>query len=777
MAKSGTISQPGASIPIVAQDESGEQKTGDLASIVKDLKSDSILQVFVSPDFSAEQHVGDAVRNGRLSPALSTASRAADLLTSKMNEEIIKRQDALLTGVESLDTLRTEITSVSDGVKDVSQAMQRLDTSLGEPYRSMQSSIRKLKHVHATAEILRALSRVLQALQSLREAKLYPTFSSSVETPHERLELAAKSIMDFEKHFHKVSNLKLVSSTLTPVKRAKAELKKRASAVLRSSLSSHNKTAVTSAIRTLLVLGALSHTIGVEVNRISEFVTSEVGKLFDASPDQSSQKGRFSSTTYKKSTTHNATSSRIWPKVESMHAVVRDGGLEIMLLEEIFAGEERIEDSTACQDLYLKWLEAVKRAFERHSDTLLRRSKEVKSSAASVLDALIDIFPSLRMKMLSLMNERLPCCSQVILQALKGLEGNYLTTSFTRITDAVDVAVGQQKQSNDVGDRRGGSTVPDDDTLSRVQHFIDTCQDELQRARNDPEMYRHQQNNVAKGMRLFLSNSSDLCMAKKCASNARPNESWASAEVYQGLVQLSQAAQDWITSGSSSGGNEIAREVSQALTIIADLVAKLLNEVTSRVVDLINSMQTKGPDIVVKKTKEFIRVFHDNVYSDLLPSAPLGRGIHTLAQRVLSAFLHNSLVLDFRDIEKRERFDEILREIEDVVAILCDPRSCGHHYKAIRIFRVMLKVPPRHFKETLGRLKAGLPDHFIVLYLIGTTGFTMSAEGRMEFIENAGKGKEEALKTKVEQHYTNAQKESSNNNIWPLIDVIKSGAT
>lgn len=747
---------------------------GDLATIVRDLESDESLRVFLSPDFSAEKHVGTAVREERLSPALSTASRAAEMLNTKMHEEIIQRQDALLRGVESLDALQSEIKTVSDGVSGVGKATQGLETSLAKPYHGMDVALVKLRNLHATSELLRALDRSLRSLQSLKDANLYPSFSSNVETPHERLALAAAGVTEIDTLFPLISNLSIISSAITPVKRAKAELRRRATAAIKTALSSQNEPALTSALKALRILGLLPQVLTSESNRLSEFASSAIGKVFDISATTSAldlkRNGALSSTP-KLSTSP----SEIWTRIDNMLTGAKEAGQEVIMLEAVAVTHEDLRKGDHGRGLYKKWLESIGRAFERHCNALLRRSKESRSTSSSNLDDLIDIYPSLRTRVAALTHERLPQCSETILKSMNGLEGAYLTTSFTRVTDAVN-AVFDLKRTHDVQNTH--DTEEDEDQLhdARVYELVEICRSELLRAKGNPEMHQHQVRNIAKGMRLFISHASDHYGIANVEYKTTSRNRWKSRRVYQGLVLLCQSAKEW--SRTLQGGSRDSRiddEIKNASALVSSMTRTLFKGVRDDLEASIMSVQSVKPEVVMSAVRTTIEQVSINVTKDLYPSAPLGRELRKLARLIFHNFVRNVLVLDFREQEIRKEVEISAMELEERVSLICDPKFCGRDYQALRSLRIMLLLPFDCFcdSESLSRLNKGLEEYQIILYLVGTTGFVMSKEERLKFVKMLDTSDLGTIATRVDKHLAGARREKPSEKAWRIVDWIK----
>lgn len=127
--------------------DAAEETEDGVEALLRGLRSDSAMRVFLASDFSPEKHTGNAVREGRVDAALADAVRAASMLRARVREEVVERKDALLGEVEKVAVLEREVAGVGAGVDALRGACEAVEDAMKAPFLPMEVAVWRMRNM------------------------------------------------------------------------------------------------------------------------------------------------------------------------------------------------------------------------------------------------------------------------------------------------------------------------------------------------------------------------------------------------------------------------------------------------------------------------------------------------------------------------------------------------------------------------------------------------------------------------------------------------------
>lgn len=266
--------QPGT--PTLASDAAVVGKgppVDHLASVIASLRADPTAAPFLDPERTPADHVGAAVRDQRVTPALSAAQAASTRLASAVRDEVVLQKEALLAEVDAVAALEKEVATVETGVHSLASASGALADALAAPYEPMDRAVTSLANVQKAAALLRAIERFRFCTSKLSAASIFPSFSPTQKTSPDALPAAAEAIRELEELLATSSDIPLdkvdsVSKHIPAVRKAAVELRKRTGAMLRAGINNRDQPLITAAVVSFHALKVLPDRINAEIGRL-----------------------------------------------------------------------------------------------------------------------------------------------------------------------------------------------------------------------------------------------------------------------------------------------------------------------------------------------------------------------------------------------------------------------------------------------------------------------------------------------------------------------------
>jgi len=249
-----------------------------LNTILSSFKTDSSLKFFLSEDFDAVKHVGNAIGNGTVSRSLQETENAANLVSAQVREEVIRRQDALLGEVEAVSALEQQIESLSNGLNKLAATTDQLVDSLNDPFEKIQKSIHKMKNAALAADLLQKVVR-FQTCSN----KVQAFCSSNDSTDADGLKSTAEAVRELEELIKTppLDRVDIVARELPAIRKANSEYKSRVTDTLRNAMASGDPLLIAAALQSIDLLGNIEERLDVEVKNLVAQAQKAIIEGFD----------------------------------------------------------------------------------------------------------------------------------------------------------------------------------------------------------------------------------------------------------------------------------------------------------------------------------------------------------------------------------------------------------------------------------------------------------------------------------------------------------------
>eukprot|EP00177_Eucheuma_denticulatum_P001182 GFKZ01002139.1.p1 GENE.GFKZ01002139.1~~GFKZ01002139.1.p1 ORF type:complete len:823 (-),score=110.77 GFKZ01002139.1:291-2705(-) len=697
-----------------------------LADLVNALGSDTSLTIFLSPEFSPESHVGTAVRQNRISPALEDARRASSLLTANVRQEVIRRKDALLAEVEAVDALEKEVATVSNGVSSLTTVTNALAEALHKPYVPMERAVQRMKNLSAAMDLVRGLHRFRVCTTKLAEAGLISGIGGGGAVKPEMLPAAAAALKEVEELIGVngvagLDKVEGVAKEIIAVRKASPELRKRAAAVLKNGLADRAQVDVEAAALAFNELGVLQERVNGEVARMLRETQTIVHRGLEAPAGSPLAAMRGSA----RDKGGKAGGLDVWSKIESMLTAVGEACCKAILLQQVLSRKycDKTHMSLLHDTVASNFIDAVSRTLAEQVG-VLSRTRLQRPAAAYVFLALAEGYPKLKSLLTSLATRvsalarvsptpitrigataKLPLIpdhdfiQSSFFHAVEDVETHYLTASLERLTATVSGLFAEGKYAGET------------DALTLTKALAA----ELTAARGDKQLFQTAVSNVSTALRLCTSHAEDYAAAT--APDEEPNgsalgevEEWRLTGLYNGMVTLSLSASRVLGEREDGSGPipaPIAKELS-TLSRFCDLLLdgpfstcrRNIETVLQRMhtEDLAGEVGEDGCSVYVLDISSQISMFAEGVILSLARSRSLGKFTLELAKWVLDEFAHHMVLVFPQSEAAKLRLSTDLARIELAVEALCPARLLGQSFQSLRGLRAAILLPT----ETLG---------------------------------------------------------------------------
>lgn len=740
---------------IVTEDEISPEAR--LEELVGTLRSDLALSVFLSHDFSPAKHVGEAVRQHRVSSALEEAQRASSLLTANVRQEVIRSKEALLAEVEAVDALEKEVHTVSTGVSTLVTATDALSDALEEPFFPMRAAMARLHNLTAASNLLRAVSRFRYCTARLSEAGLFPVIAPPETSTNPRLPSAAEAVRELEALIAPsgptgLEKVEGVAKDIIAVRRASTEVRRRAAALLKNALSAHAQTDVEAAVAAFSALGSLSERVNAELARLLRETQTAVHRGLEAPTKTTVPRAQSLSAFGVGHKSDGKAAAEVWTNIEKMLNTVADACVKVVLLQHVLSRKYcDINHTSLLHDtIASNFIDAVARTIGEQM-SILSRTRLQRPATAFVFLTLAEGYPRLR-SLLSDVSKRVNALARVsptpitsieistklplipdeefitkcFFNAIVEVDTHYMTASHERLTKTVSAFYENGKQPGET------------EALS----FAKMLAAELNAAREDKQLFRTAVSNIAKAIRLYVSQAEDYAAVtapddELDSKKMTQVEEWRLTSLYNGMVSFTSSSCRVLGENEDGSGTlpaPIAKELA-TLSRLSELLLdgpfstckKNIETVLSRMhtENLESDFNEEGCSVYVLDIAAQLSMFVDGIVFGLARSQTLGKYTLNLARWVLDVFLKNVVLVFPQSDLSRMRLSTDIARIELAVESLCPARLLGNSYKALRSLRVAILLPTETFIEldmaTLEQVH-DLPPSIIANMILGRSG-------------------------------------------------------
>lgn len=754
-----------AAIANQADKKDGTANPSGVDELLNELRQDEDLSVFLEDGFNPFNYVGQVVREGRVDGALRNSERAQEILSARVREEVIQRKEALIAEVEAVAVLEKEVSTVTEGVSELSVASNALVEALEGPYVPMETAVQRMQNLCDASDLIAAVSRFRFCTKKLSDAGLLPIDSSMAANPTV-LPPAAEAMKELElliapSSVPKLEKVDGLLKVIMAVRKASPEVRRRAAVMLKNGLHERNQVEVEAGVLAFFSLGVLPDRVNSEIARLLSKIQSDVHRGLEGPKAVNEKQKKSASTSNLISAAAEASANRnnhniqIWNNIEKMFDAIAEACCKAILLQQVLS--KKYSDVTHLSLLHEPiasgFIEATAKALTEQI-AVLCRSRQQRPAANLVFLALAEGFPKLRASLNALVsrieefarlspqpitnmkpNAKFPFVPKhdfienAFFGSITEIETHYLSVSLDRLMNAVEHAFGKRKHP------------AESDALA----FAKLLAHELQAAKDDVKLLETATSNVATALRLYKSHAEDAAAvtapdvdhrrnnAKKGKNKSRDRADWHLITLHNGVVALVTYARR-VLGMTGDGSGRLAPAIAKEVEDLEKLAGHFLDGPFSQTLDearrTLGRMHTEnleldasdeGYSVYVLTVGKQLRAFADNVVARLARYNTLGIKSVALARNIVEAFVRQvSLVKPCSDVVRLALSSDIAH-LELSIEAICPVRGLGDSYRGLRAMRSMLLIPISDLvqpnEDFLGDLKT-LPRSCVVSALI-----------------------------------------------------------
>jgi len=673
-------------------DLNSEDVGNQLNTILSSFKTDSSLKIFLSEDFDAVKHVGNAIGNGTVSRSLQETENAANLVSAQVREEVIRRQDALLGEVEAVSALEQQIEALSNGLNKLATTTDQLVSSLNDPFEKIQRSIRKMKNAAQAADLLQKVVR----FQTCNN-KLQKFCSSNDSTDADGLKSTAEAVRELEElaKTPPLDRVDIVARELPAIRKASSEYKNKVTDSLRNAMASGDPLVITGALQSLALLGNLEERLNAEVKNLVAQAQKAIIEGFDTK--QVVQKTA-------QSTQADISLPEMWMRLDGAVEQLHDVIVQVIKLQFVLQWKQDPTLPSSLNDAtQLHVCRAFFRLFTKNFLDHVRSLNRAKSltPGAVLFHELCDDYPRLLQSFGSLCDRLTNVASvsqmdgfvsgSVITRdeldgyfsdALLPIEKQYLALSLSRVTDPI------------ISLFRPDAPSPGAIAANGLARLFTA---ELSSTMNDPKLFVNSSKNVAAALYMYAGKAQEVLGDVKDKNIS---------DLYDGLYGLGAAARAMFGLQVTIG-KEVTEAAEVLITLSETFLEKLFLDIRTAVDssllkmkdDIINEEGKASADSTAHVKERYILVLSEKLrrfktesLDRVVRSRALSMSVHTLARQTLSKFVLHASLLWSLDLKRRTVLAADMSELEAVVVKVCAQKDLGESYSAFRAFRKLVQM-------------------------------------------------------------------------------------
>ncbi|KAK8931432.1 hypothetical protein KSP39_PZI016932 [Platanthera zijinensis] len=246
------------------------------ASPLETFASDPVFSAFLSPDFDSARFSSQALSSGSAAARAESLQETIRLLQKHLRAEVLARHPALLSQLSSLREAEISLSSVRSSVSSLQSSLRRARQELAEPRRLINAHTIQLSNLHATADLLNSVARLLRLSKKLRDV---------MAQPPDRLDLAKAAEMhrDVELLYQErgLVGISAVEVEIRWLSETGNQLRSQAMKAVERGMDEHNQNDIWCGLQVFYNLGELRSAVDQLINKYKTSGVKSVGSALD----------------------------------------------------------------------------------------------------------------------------------------------------------------------------------------------------------------------------------------------------------------------------------------------------------------------------------------------------------------------------------------------------------------------------------------------------------------------------------------------------------------